>query len=461
MDEWNRFPIDGQQPESTDGDRPVSQQPSANEQPTPAAEQPSGNEPPASPTPPVPPASSYGWNPTPYAPPPKKRGSGTAVAVILGAVCVVILGVLAFLLVMAQNTGKSDTQNGTSTTQPTTTNATVSRDPNDLPTLTIPEENEVSEGLSTRQIVSDNLDSTVLLTIYTKTASGSFGQAGTEQETAAGFASGFVLSEDGYIATNWHCVINENTNEPYARVDVTMYDGTVYQNAVLVGADSSTDLAVIKVDATGLQAAKLGNSDALQLGDRVIALGNAGGLGFSATEGILSGLARDVYEDTGYAIKCFQVDAAINPGNSGGPLFNAMGQVIAVNSAKIVAEGYEGLGFSIPINEAVKIFDDLMKHGYVTGRVALGVTGRSYDDGYYAGFLIYSVEEGSPLKDTGVQQGDLITAINDTAVTNYSALRSALSQHKVGDTVKVTLMRATNRHVESFEVEIVLTESKG
>lgn len=430
MDEWNGSPIDGQQPE---GDK----------QPTPQQ-----------------PSSPYGWNPTPYAPPPKKRDSGTAVAIVIGVVCAVVLGVLAFLLVLAQNS--SGTQGDTSkATQTGKTNATVARDPDDLPTLTIPEVDEVLEGLSTRQIVSDNLDSTVLLTIYTETKGGSFGQGGTGQEVAAGFASGFVLSEDGYIATNWHCVVDEDTNQPFARVDVVMYDGTVYEDAELIGADASTDLAVIKVDATGLKAAELGNSDALQLGDRVIALGNAGGLGFSATEGILSGLARDVYDDTGYAIKCFQVDAAINPGNSGGPLFNAAGQVVAVNSAKIVADGYEGLGFSIPINEAVKIFDELMKNGYVTGRVALGITGQSYDDGYYAGFLIYSLEEDSPLKGTDARQGDLITAVNDTVVKDYATLRSALAQHKVGDTVTLTLLRSTNRRVESFEIQVVLTESKG
>ena len=432
MDEWNRSPIDGEE------------RPNDNGQPTPPPPQP----------------SSYGWNPTPYAPPPKKGGSGTAVAIIIGVVCAVVLGALAFLLVLTQTNG---TQGGTSkTTQPTSTGSTtVPRDPDDLPTLTIPEVDEVLEGLSTRQIVSDNLDSTVLLTIYAETTGGSFGQAATGQEVAAGFASGFVLSEDGYIATNWHCVVDEDTNEPFARVDVTMYDGTVYEDAELIGADSSTDLAVIKVNATDLKPASLGNSNALRLGDRVVALGNAGGLGFSATEGILSGLARDVYEDTGYAIKCFQVDAAINPGNSGGPLFNAAGQVVAVNSAKIVADGYEGLGFSIPINEAVKIFDELIKNGYVTGRVALGVTGQSYDDGYYAGFLIYSVENGSPLKDTAVRQGDLITAVNDTVVEDYATLRSALAQYKVGDTVTLTLLRSTNRRVESFEVQVVLTEAKG
>lgn len=435
MDEWNRFPTDDQ-----------SQQPTNNE-PTPQ----DGGQPPVNPQPSV----SYGWNKVPDAPPPKKGGSSMAVALIIGVVCAAIVGALVALGIAAQN---MKSQGGTANPDVVQTGKTTRRDPGDLPTLTIPEVDEVLEGLSTRQIVSDNLDSTVLLTIYTQTQGGSF--SGSGQEKVSGFASGFVLSSDGYIATNRHCVVNEKTNEPFPRVDVVMYDGTVYENAELIGADATTDLAVIKVDATGLKAATLGNSDAVQLGDRVIALGNAGGLGFSATEGILSGLARDVYDDTGYAIKCFQVDAAINPGNSGGPLFNAAGQVVAVNSAKIVADGYEGLGFSIPINEAVKIFDELMENGYVTGRVALGVTGQSYNDGYYAGFLIYTVNDDSPLKNTAVQRGDLITAINGTVVKDYATMRVALAQYKVGDTITVTLLRSTNRQVQGFEVKIVLTESR-
>ncbi len=440
MDDWNRYPIDREEP-------------------------PAGNEPPAQEPPKQePPRSPYGWNQTPYTPPPppKKKSSGAVVAVVIGVVCVLTLGTLAALMVMVGMNGGGTTRTGkTTATNETAATTSARRDPEDVPTLTIPNESETLEGLTTRDIVSNNLDSTVLLTIYTTTSGGSFGQGAGGQEVQAGFASGFVLSEDGYIATNWHCVVDESTNQPFARVDVTTYDGTVYEDAELIGADSSTDLAVIKVKATDLKAAQLGNSDTLQLGDRVVALGNAGGLGFSATEGILSGLARDVYEDTGYAIKCFQVDAAINPGNSGGPLFNAAGQVVAVNSAKIVAEGYEGLGFSIPINEAVKIFDELMKNGYVTGRVALGITGQSYDDGYYAGFLVYTVEDGSPLENTDVRQGDLITAVNDKEVTDYATLRSALAQHKVGDTVTLTLLRSANRRVESFEVQVVLTESKG
>lgn len=442
MDEWNRYPINEQEQPESPAETPE----------VPVNEPGEPTEPPVQP--PHTPYSSYGWQQAPYTPPPKKKGNGGVVALI-SVICVLVIIALSVLLALAYR-GKNTTVGGNNATTTTTTQGNV-------PTLDISELDEDAQGLTSREIISRNLDSTVLLTIYTKTSTGSglpFGQSGTEKEVQAGSASGIVMSEDGYIITNWHCVIDEDTNEPYARVDVTMYDGTVYERATVVGADPSTDLAVIKVDAAGLQAAEFGDSTQLQLGDRVVALGNAGGLGFSATQGILSGLARDVYEDTGYAIKCFQVDAAINPGNSGGPLFNAAGQVIAVNSAKIVADGYEGLGFAIPINEAKEIIDELIENGYVTGRVSLGITGQTYSDAYYEGFLIYSINEDSPLRQTDARKGDLITAVNGTKVTNYATLRSALAQNEVGDTVTLTLLRASNRNVQSYEVSVVLTEAK-
>lgn len=193
----------------------------------------------------------------------------------------------------------------------------------------------------------------------------------------------------------------------------------------------------------------------------MIALGNAGGLEWSASQGIISGLARDVYEDTGYSIKCLQTDAAINPGNSGGPLLNNQGQVIAVNSAKIGGEDYEGLGFSIPINEAKVIIDDLAKYGYVKGRVMLGITGSQVDQPGYEGFLIRSIEEGSCLAGTKAQAGDIITHVNGVRVETYAAMRSELTKYKVGETITLTLMRVDQRQNVSFDVQCTLGESQG
>lgn len=445
MDEWNRFP-NGETP-SEPTEQPV-------EQPT---ERPV-EQPPVQPSP----YASYGWQQSPYMPtpepprPPKKKG-GAAIAIICGA-CALVLVVLSVLLVFAYNGGLPTDKpifGGTTTTKPTTSTTRA-----DGPTVDI-KEPESEDGLTTREIVSRNLDSTVLLTMYTAGYSSNlpFGQSGFEQEVQAGSASGIILSKDGYIITNWHCVVNEDTGKEFARIDVKLYDGTVYEGAEVIGADESTDLAVIKVDAKNLKPAEFGDSTAMQLGDRVVALGNAGGLGWSATQGILSGLARDVYEDTGYAIKCFQVDAAINPGNSGGPLFNAAGQVIAVNSAKIVASGYEGLGFAIPINEAKAVVDQLISKGFVGGRVSLGIEGQTYSDAYYQGFLIYSISEESDLRNTEARKGDLIIAVNGGEVTDYATLRAELAKYNVGDVVTVTLLRSSNRQVKEFKVKAKLGEA--
>ena len=395
----------------------------------------------------------YGFAPMePPAQPPRNRKNGVAVGII-AVVCVAIVAGLSVLLALS----KQPSIGGSATT----TTTTGSSQPANTPSLEITELDEDTQGLSTRDIVKNNIDSTVLLTIYESyNMNFGFGSNGQSTEVEAGSATGIVMSADGYI-TNWHCVVDEDTNQTFPRIDVKLYNGTVYERATVIGADSSTDLAVIKVDATDLQPATFGDSTTLQLGDKVVALGNAGGLGFSASQGIVSGLARDVYEDTGYAIQCIQTDAAINPGNSGGPLFNAAGQVVAVNSAKIVSAEYEGLGFSIPINEAKTIINDLIQNGYVTGRVSLGITCSSYNDRTYQGCLIREILDASALKNTDAKVGDLIVKVNDEAVTDYASLRSALAKHKVGDTVTLTLLRSQNRQVNTLTVEVKLGEAKG
>lgn len=434
------------------------------EQPvTPAPSEPQTKQPVTPPeSQPTPPYDPYGWNtpptysaPTPPPKPPKKKPSGAKIAIaVIGALCAVTIITLSVLVGLLYQNGGS--------LFPAPTDADTDSGNSNAPTLQITELDEDAQGLTTTEIVDRNIDSTVLLTIYSSSSSSAFpfGQT-VEQEVKSGSASGIIMSKDGYIITNWHCVVNESTNEEFPRIDVTLYDGTVYEYADIIGYDSSTDLAVIKVDATDLQPAEFGDSNTLKMGNKVVALGNSGGLGWSTTQGIVSGLARDVYEDTGYAIKCLQIDAAINPGNSGGPLFNAAGQVIAVNSAKIVASGYEGIGFSIPINEAKVIIDDILKNGYVTGRVALGITGQTYSDSHYRGFLIYTIENDSPMKNTEAKRGDLIIAVDDITIESYAELRSELAKHKVGDTVTLTLLRSENRQVREFTVSVKLSEAKG
>ncbi len=435
-----------------------SQQPGVSPTPPQRPVPPQGRYPYAQPSVPVP----------PHQPNEKRSGKGRGVKVLIVVLAVLccaslitsgVLAVQMFALGSSQQTQIST--DSPSDTDEKTPGSSVNEN---APSLEI---NGVADaddgGLTTREIVANNLDSTVVLTMYQKQSMSYYGyNIGNSGDslTRVGQASGIVMSEDGYIITNSHCVYDEDNSTEYARIDVTMYDGAQYQ-ATIIGYDPTTDLAVIKVDAAGLKAAEFGDSSAVALGDRVITLGNSGGLQWSASQGILSGQARDVYEDTGYSIKCLQVDAIINPGSSGGPLLNVYGQVIGINSAKIVLTGYEGLGFSIPINEAKAIIDDLIKYGYATGRVSLGIAGRTVTSIGYEGFIIDSISNGSSLEGTTAKVGDIITHVDGVRVTDYATMRTELTKHGVGDNVTLTLLRLDNqsRTTESFDVTVKLGES--
>ncbi len=396
---------------------------------------------------------AYRGVPTPPTPPqpPKKKGNGWLVALAIICAVAVVASVVFLGIGLLSNDGAQPNTSGADDAASEVVNK-------DAPTLEITDWDDNDGGLSNKEIVNRNFNATVVISTYVENGSYNFGESALSE---AGGASGIIMSEDGYIITNWHCVINEDTGKPYERVDVTTYDGKTYEGAEVVGADESTDLAVIKINASGLTAAQFGDSAALAVGDRVVALGNAAGLSWTATFGYISALARDVYDDTGYAIKCLQVDAAINPGNSGGPLLNNQGLVVGINSAKIAATGYEGLGFSIPINEAKSVLDALLKYGYVKGRVALGVMGQTVSSGMYNGFLITSIEKGSCFEGTDAASGDLIVAVDDVDVTDYGSLRSELAKHKVGDQVTIKLLRSNrNGRVTSYTVKVTHKEQK-
>lgn len=460
QDQWNN-----QQPTSEGWSNPT---PSGD--PAPASAPTPNPDPNSNYTAPVPPPSNnsayypnpYAWQRSPVTPPPapqppkKKKGIGALVAVIavVGVVAIAALGMTLGQALQGDKTPPVD-EDGDKTQQ----NSPAA-------TLEIADADENAELLSVKSAIEANLNSTVNIVIYTKQVMGFGGFYGNYESAETeliqtGGATGIVMSKDGYIITNWHCVVDEDTGKPFDRIDVELYDGTVYESVEIVGADESTDLAVIKVKATGLTPATFGDSSMLELGDTVIVLGNAGGLGWTPSRGIISGSARDVYDSTGYGIKCLQTDAAINPGNSGGPLINLYGQVVGINSAKIVAEEYEGLGFSIPINEAKPIINDLIKNGYVTGRVSLGITGTTVKLLNYPGFQIATIEEGSDLKNTNAKVGDIITHVDGVRVEDYSALRGELTKHKVGDKITLTLIRLSNRGVETLEVSCKLVANVG
>ena len=407
----------------------------------------------------------YGWQQMPVRPPqpPKKKKSGTGLLIgILAGVSAVTIITLSVLLAVAlsDKTPPVDSSSVPTSSAQGGTASRPNREPNEsAPSLDITQGEAGS--LSTREIAERNYDSAVVLKMYEKTESYLGGDADYQE---VGEASGIVMTEDGYIITNRHCVINESTNAPYGRVSVTMYDGTIYDDAEIIGSDQYTDLAVIKVNTggTSLKPATFGNSSDIFVGDRVIAMGNAGGLSWTVTQGILSGISREVYRNTEYAIKCLQVDAAINPGNSGGPLFNSQGLVIGINSAKIAQEDYEGLGFAIPINEAKPVIDDLLKYGYVKGRVMLSITGQSFSSpGYDSGFRILSINSDSVFVGTQVKVGDIITHIAGVRVKDADELSIELSKHKVGEAVEITLNRIDrNRQETTIKVTVTLREGQ-
>lgn len=288
-------------------------------------------------------------------------------------------------------------------------------------------------------------------------------QGSTEEDSAvspASEGSGIIATSDGYIITNAHVVDGADS------LKVITSDGTTY-DAKLVGSDSMTDLAVIKVEATGLTAAEFGSSDDLVVADPVIAIGNPGGLQFnsSVTIGYVSALNRSVTNsETGYTMECIQTDAAINPGNSGGALVNMYGQVIGINSSKIVATGYEGLGFAIPIDDALPVISDLKEYGYVKDRAMLGISGQYLDSwtanfyGLPSGMYVASITNDSVSK-AGVQKGDVITKIDDTDVTSANTISGYIAKKKPGDTVTLSVTRGLTG--ETFTCDVTLTESTG
>lgn len=269
----------------------------------------------------------------------------------------------------------------------------------------------------------------------------------------SGAGSGVILSQDGYIVTNNH-VIDKATN-----IKVKTADGTEYE-ALLIAADEDTDLAVLKIDATNLHAATLGNSTNLKVGQGVIAIGNPlGTLGGTVTTGILSSLSRTVtIEDAKMTL--LQTDTAISPGNSGGGLFNVSGELIAIVNAKSVSQNVEGIGFAIPIDIAKAVVQDLITYGYVTGRPALGISGAEVDNMQLAQYNGYShlgiyVSEliSEEAKNSGLQPKDLIFELNGVAIDSFATLKYELYKYKAGETVYLKV----ERNGKEVAVQLVLT----
>lgn len=303
--------------------------------------------------------------------------------------------------------------------------------------------------LSTVEIVDKYADSVVeIITESVKT--GVFAQ----QYIQSGAGSGVIIDSKGYIVTNHHVISGAR------KISVTLRSGKSY-DAQLVGSDAGEDLALLKIEGENLTAAIMGNSDNLKVGQRTIAIGNPlGQLGGTVTEGIISALDRDVVVD-GQTMNLLQTDTAINPGNSGGGMFDGNGNLIGIVVAKSSGSEVEGLGFAIPINDAIDILSDLMDYGYVRGRIAIGMEFIDVNSDQLAwmyglsktGCYVYSVSKNSNAEDAGFKSGDLILKVDGKDVKNSEEIEKILDEKNVGDKVEFNLQRGGNKGTVTLELE--------
>lgn len=391
-------------------------------------------------------------------PKPKKHGSKFGLKLLAVVLCCAITSAasLGVFVVMIQN-GVINVQSSEASSNAA---FTISRVVNgDTSSDTSASSDGTVSAMSDQDIAAKLTPSVVCIQNYQVTQNYGFMQTDTSDSSVspASEGSGIIMSEDGYIITNAHVV------EGATSLKVMTSDGETYE-AQLIGSDTVTDLAVVKIDATGLTAAEFGSSKDLRVADKVMAIGNPGGheLSSSVTIGYVSALNRAIANNTtGYTMEYIQTDAAINPGNSGGALINEYGQVVGINSAKISATGYEGLGFAIPIDTAQPIISDLIQYGYVKDRAVLGISGQFIDSmtgrfyGLPQGEYVAQLNS-SEAQASGLQVGDVITAIDGQQLDSESTLRSAILSKKPGDTVTLQVYRSATQ--QSATVELKLSE---
>ncbi len=420
----------------------------------------------------------------------KKRGFLKAVAFIL---CMAIVGTGSVkgyqyfekhdskLSIMVNDDKKSDKEQSessdksdeTKASDGSSTNSASSKKDSQLPSLIDLASRD--DAKSVPDIVEEAMPSVVGIasTFEYKSNSNSafswgWGSSSTpESNEIKGTGTGIVMTADGYIITNAHVIYDDSEYQCGKAVDVSVvFSDKSELEAKIVGYDTESDIAVLKVDADNLTPATFGNSDELEVGELVIAIGNP--LGFdlfgSVTSGIVSALNREISINE-KQMKLIQTDAAINSGNSGGPLLNSCGQVIGINSAKMSSNysssaSIEGLGFAIPISEAKNIIDDLISYGYVTGKPQIGISCVDVDELYSRyynipqGIWVREVEEGSAAEKAGIKVGDVIIGIEGEAVSSIKEMNEIKNKYKAGDEITLTISRSN----EDIEIKLVLQE---
>lgn len=383
--------------------------------------------------------------PTPITPkpePPKKQKKTAGVWLVVGCFLVSLLGgMLGYAL--ASQTG-APRENPV---PPVSSQSTLS--PDSVLQLSAGD----GELLTTKEVIGRTADSVVEIMTEQFVAGGRL-----QQYISTGAGSGVILSADGYIVTNNHVI------EDASKITVTLRDGTSY-DAVLVGTDAKTDVAVIKVEAQGLTPAALGSSSTLEVGDDAIVIGNPlGQLGGSVTTGIISALDRQITIDNETMV-LLQTNAAVNPGNSGGAMFNRKGELIGIVNAKSSGTGIEGIGFAIPVDIAAPVIDDLIQFGYVTGRPYLGVSLIDVKDYMTAmmyrvnemGVYIQRVAEGTNAAHAGLTAGDRLLTFNGETVTDSTQFVALLGQAAVGEEITLTVARGNT----TVTLQFILQEYAG
>lgn len=413
----------------------------------------------------------------PMPPKPPKKKVNTGLVVIIVVLCVLLFGSLAGLFVYVTSNNSSQNNNSANSfdftmpnygynvpsTEPTTEPASehkesdysdrVDENYKGLALESKPKDADTNKEYTAEYAFNKVSDSVVGIVGYTDEI--------TTVEKSATQGSGIIITSDGYVVTNAHVIGNSKTKY---LLQVVTSDGKTY-NAGVVGYDSRTDIAVLKMDdAKDLKAATFGDSEKIELGEDIIAVGNPGGLDYqnSITKGIVSAVDRKLSSTS--LVKYIQTDAAINPGNSGGPIVNLYGQVIGIATSKIVSEKYEGMGFAIPSATAKDIVDTLMKKGYVEGRVKIGITGSNISStaastyGIPMGILVDEISKGGPCDGTELKKDDIITGIDDETIESFSDIYEILETHKPGDKIVIKYYRMSDD--STGEVEVTLAEDK-
>ncbi|MBQ7329572.1 MAG: trypsin-like peptidase domain-containing protein [Oscillospiraceae bacterium] len=394
-----------------------------------------------------------------YYKPPKKEKSGWPAGLVIAVtlVCSLLAGAFGAGGMYLATTFMDDAKPSTNGTQPnnsgTSQSTTILEGDRENVVIDITKI-DTSKVMTQAEVYAANVNSTVGITTSITTNLWGY------QTTSAASGSGFVFSKDGYILTNYH-VVDDSTS-----ITVSMYDGTTY-DAKLVGYDESNDVAVLKVEATDLVPVVLGNSDNLNVGDSVVAIGNPlGELTFSLTAGSISAKDRDITMSNGSSMQLLQTDCAINSGNSGGALFNLYGEVVGITNAKYSSSSssstasIDNIGFAIPINKARSIAESIIEKGYVSKPyVGVSVATVSEETQMYGlpqGASVQQIVENSPAAEAGLQINDIITHVNGNEIASSNDMVAAVRNAAIGDELKLTVYRMG----KTVEVTVTVGEQK-